>query len=586
MCGILVCVDPRASTEPQRFRIALDCLARRGPDSSGLKSFADSGVTLGHRRLSIMDLSPCGAQPMCNEDRNLWLVCNGEIYNYQDLKHQLCQLGHRFSSGSDSEVLLHAYEAWGDDFLTRLRGIFSFVLYDQQRNRLLFARDHFGVKPLYYSSAAGRLLIASEISALRELLDHSPDIDRSALASYLLFGYIPAPYTIFSSIRKLAPGCLGIYESGAFAIKRYYSLQVSEQAVSESQAITQCREHIVESVSAQNMSDVPVGIFLSGGLDSSAVAYAHHLLGNKPLAFFTGFRDDPGLELEDARLAAGCCKLTLKEQVLDTPRIDALRRTLELYGEPFADTSCIPTYLVSTLAAQHNHYKVIQSGDGGDEIFGGYRWYDHMLAKLNAASENTWRDSLLESYFSSWQYPYFLDTTYDSVFSSTFTPELAAARERFRSLFPRHKPGICELQHIDLQTYFPDDILTKVDRASMACSLEVRVPLVDPRVVEWAFSLPPEVALKAGEKKYILKRMLAEFYPERIISKPKRGFSIHARSFLQTNDVSRVLQESQLGSLGIFQTAELEKLLRADAVVNEGRLVNLLCLALWLESNL
>ena len=547
MCGIvgLVATPWQADAEA-----ALGALFTRGPDAQKLAT--EGEAILGTARLRIIDLAG-GEQPMPNEDRTIWVVFNGEIYNYRELTAELKARGHRFSSASDTEVLLHLYEEHGERCVEPLRGMFAFAIWDAPRRSLLLGRDRLGIKPLYYAATADGLLFGSELKALLQSPWLSRRVDRRGLVAYLRYGYVPDPHSILEGVTKLPPGHTLRVEDGRPGIPRPYwkpttffgrprPLQREDDAAAELWA------RIEDSVRAHLVSDVPVGAFLSGGLDSSTVVAIMAGAAGAPIETFSvGFREDRYNELPYARRVAEWCGTSHHELLVEPGDLKVLDELLAGFDEPFADSSAIPTYLVSRLARQH--VKVVLSGDGGDEILAGYERYQvdhrrrwlgvlgdlHLGAPLRALSgvlpvgggKNILRNL-------SWpRTRRYLESM------SLFRED--ALREAFASapLEPYELDGFADpdldplsrLQDLDMKSYLPGDILTKVDRMSMANSLEARVPLLDHPLVEFACSLPPDLRIRGGTTKYLLKHVLRGRVPADVLTRAKQGFAVPLESW-------------------------------------------------------
>lgn len=549
MCGIAGFAVEPGNADGAALRAMCDQLVHRGPDDSDRRTWDDHGVGLGHLRLSIIDPSPAGRNPMSNEDGTVWIVHNGEIYNHRALRSELERAGHRFSSDSDTEVIVHGYEEWGDSHVARLRGMFSYALYDRRGGspRMLLVRDRFGVKPLHYSWDGDRLAFGSEPKALLELgwVDRSPD--REAIADYLVYGYVPAPVTAFASIRKVRPGEMLVLENGAVRTDRYWQLTVpSPGSVNGGDATELVRDRLADAVTSHMVSDVPVGLFLSGGVDSSSVAAVMRdaTLG-EVRAYSVGFDVPEHTELAYAKLVADRFAIALRTRTVAVDdAVTALDHVTRIHDEPFADASSLPTQRVAELARQD--VKVALSGDGGDEVFGGYWWYGAWLrsawggslpmplrrtvsraAVLPRLRDVTWLRDLdaqpLERY-----------AALVELFPPTMTGDLldpALARDldgrdvrwHLREHWHEELDPLTRAQVLDLNTYLPGDILTKVDRAGMAVSLEVRPPLLDHELVEAVLALPASVR---GRDKALLKRAMTGRLPDEILRRPKRGFSV------------------------------------------------------------
>ena len=600
MCGIAGTFDTRGRREPVRDLIArmAEVQHHRGPDEGGFHF--EPGLGLAHRRLSIIDLST-GQQPLFNEDGSVAVVFNGEIYNFQDLVPELQALGHVFHTHSDTEVIVHAWEAWGEDCVHRFRGMFAFALWDRNRETLLLARDRFGVKPLYYALLGdGTLLFGSELKALLVHPDLPRDIDPQCVEDYIALGYVPEPRTIFKAARKLEPGHSLCIRRGAPmpAPREYWDLQFRlDSRLSEADACAELGERLRESVQLRMISEVPLGAFLSGGVDSSAVVAMMAGISREPVNTCSIAFDDPAFnEVEFAAMVAERYRTHHSvEQVAsdDFGLIDELAR---LHDEPYADSSAIPTYRVCQLARKG--VTVALSGDCGDEALAGYRRHRlHMMEermrallpmsirrplfgllgrlypkadwaprflRAKTTFEGLARDSVA-AYFHTMSV--LRDEQRQALYSSGFRAELAGynAVEVFR----RHaaRGGIDDplalVQYLDFKTYLVGDINTKVDRASMAHSLEVRAPLMDYKLVEWLSTLPSSLKLKDGQGKYVFKKAMEPYLPRDVLYRPKMGFAVPLARWFRGPLKGRVrdaLLGERLADTGLFDRTYLRHL--------------------------
>jgi asparagine synthase (glutamine-hydrolysing) len=561
MCGIagLAALDG-AAVDPAPLEAMLAALAHRGPDDSG--RWTEGPVALGNRRLSIIDVAG-GHQPMASEDGRVLAVQNGEIYNHADLHLELERLGHRFATRCDTEVLLHGYEEWGDGLLERLRGMFALAIWDTRERRLLLARDRFGIKPLYWSAAGGVLSFASELKALRHVPGVGTDLDPDALEAYLAFNAIPAPLTIFSDVRKLGPGQLLSFSPGSGAPEvRDWCRPLPARADAlrgegEEALAAELRERLRDSVRAHLIADVPVGVLLSGGVDSGALAALAAEESSDALRTFSiGFEEASFDELAGARAVAERYGTRHRELVLKPDAALLLPALADAFDEPFADSSALPTYLVSRLAAAD--VKVALSGEGGDELFGGYYTYvADMLAerigplaslarplveRLPTSARRVSLDYKAKRFVRSAHLPPLeRHHGWKEIFSSDARAELTGRassfdplttyRERFAETEGHEL--VSRLQDVDFGLYLVDDLLTKTDRASMAWSLEARVPFMDTVVTNFAFSLPVRHKVRGFSKKRLLRRALEPLLPAEVVHGRKRGFSIPAAAWLR-----------------------------------------------------
>jgi asparagine synthase (glutamine-hydrolysing) len=559
MCGIAGFFLRDKIAELSTLRWMCRQISHRGPDDEGFH--LDGGCAIGMRRLSIIDLST-GHQPISNEDASVWIVFNGEIYNFQELRERLLQQGHQFKTNSDTETIVHLYEQEGIDGLRLLRGMFAFCIWDSKERRILLARDRFGKKPLYYALLPQGIYFASEMKSLR-LPEIPADIDQDALRLYFQLTYIPEPYSAFTGIRKLMPGAWLTYSfDGSSRQGRYWTFPAPAPAGpvyqgSEDEACARLRNVFDESVKIRMIADVPLGAFLSGGIDSSAVVASMALQSRDPVKTFSiGWEEAEFNELEYARLVAKLYKTDHHELVVRPDAMSLVQQLIRQFDEPFGDSSAIPTFLVSQLAVQH--VKVALSGDGGDELFAGYdsfkaveklRGLDFVpklarklvrgiseLLPYSAYGKNYLRllgqPSALERYVQEVTSPYELRR-------HLLTPEWMLPGE---TAFFEQTLGQASIPEADIFSkalYFetvanlPGDMLVKVDRMSMANSLEVRCPLLDHVLGELAASFPPAWKLRNGTGKYILLKALADRLPPQILKRQKKGFGVPLRHWFR-----------------------------------------------------
>ncbi len=599
MCGITGIFDTRARREPDRavLKRMTDALVHRGPDDDGY--LFEPGVGLGHRRLSIIDLAG-GHQPQFNEDGTVAVVFNGEIYNFQPLTRELEERGHRFRTVSDTEVIVHGWEEWGPACVQRFNGMFAFAVWDRRTETLFLARDRLGVKPLYYALLNdGQLLFGSELKAV---LRH-PAVDRTfdprAIEDYFAFGYVPDPKTIFAGVRKLPPAhWLKCARGGSPQVERYWDVSFRPHApIAEADACHELIERLRESVRKRLIADVPLGAFLSGGVDSSAVVAMMAQLSAGPVKTCSISFGDPAYN--EAQFAAAVAERYGTEhdvQQVDPDDFGLIDRLVDLYDEPFADSSAIPTYRVCQLARRT--VKVALSGDGGDENFAGYRRYrwhafeERVRACLPSAVRRPLFGALARIYPKLDWAPRFLrakatlqgiardtidgyfhgvaispDPLRERLFSESFRRELQGYRaidvfhEHMRCC-PTDDP-LSIIQYLDYQTYLPADIMTKVDRASMAHSLEVREPVLDFELVDWASGLAPALKLSGREGKYIFKRALEPYLSRDILYRPKMGFAVPIARWFRGSlreDLRRRLLEGALSGSSLFNARFLRQL--------------------------
>jgi asparagine synthase (glutamine-hydrolysing) len=615
MCGICGVVAGERQGAPDRDVVARMSgrLVHRGPDDDGL--FCEGPVALAARRLSIIDLVH-GHQPIENEDGSCVVVQNGEIYNYRELKRELEGRGHRFATDCDTEVLVHGYEEWGEAFVERLRGMFAIALWDKPRRRLLLARDRFGIKPLYYGHAEGGLSFASELKAMLEQPGFSREIDPRAVSAYLAFNSIPAPLTIFKEARKLPPGHLLSWEGGEVALRRYARPGPTSETRSASadDLADELREVLDDSVRAHLVADVPVGVLLSGGVDSGGLAaLASQHVGEPLRTFSIGFEEEGFNELSRARLVAERYGTDHHELVLRPNAVELLPKLVEAFDEPFGDSSALPTYLVSVLAV--SEVKVALSGEGGDELFGGYYTYvADLLAPrvgrlaalalplaeaLPSRADRVGFDYKAKRFARAAALPPLeRHHGWKEIFSPQARAELAGPgasawdpldlyRERYAETAGAEP--LARMQDVDLGIYLVDDLLVKTDRLSMAHSLELRVPFLDPRVAEFAFSLPTKLKVRGLAKKRLLRQALAPLLPREIVHGRKQGFSIPIAAWLRgplEPFAREVLAPSAVARQGLLDPAAVTPILDRHCAGQEDlsrQIWGLMALTLWFD---
>ena len=625
MCGIYGILTRDQSSSPNPFLLSRmgGVITHRGPDDEG--RYIGRGVGLGMRRLSIIDLSG-GHQPISNEDETIWVVCNGEIYNFQELRLRLEQKGHRFRTKSDTEVLVHLYEEEGLDFVRRLRGMFAIALWDVNRSRLVLVRDRLGKKPLYIREEPNRLLFGSEIKSLLEAEDVPRRVDLEALSEYMALGYVPAPRTMFQGIRKLLPGHLLVAEKGRITEREYWDVRFDTQEKhSEQEWIERVRVKFLESVRIRMVSDVPLGAFLSGGIDSSAVVAAMAQASDRPVKTYSiGFEGEDRFynELPYASMIAKEFA-TEHHEIMVRPEVSSLLpRLIWHLDEPIADSAFITTYLVSRLARKS--VTVILSGVGGDELFGGYRRYlgDTLMRYyrlLPAPLRNTVIPALLsrvpQDRNSGWKN----NARYAAAFAraarldpvsrylsyvKVFSPEVRAqllnangtrtaaddsASRALRQCFERcaGADSLSQVIYADIKTSLADDLLALTDKMSMAASIECRAPFMDQELVELTARMPSSLKVRGLTMKYLLKKVVEPWLPRKIIYRKKRGFGAPVGSWLRgdlENLMDETLSESQVRRRGFFQweavKAVIETHRRQQHDYTDG-LLALICFELW-----
>jgi asparagine synthase (glutamine-hydrolysing) len=610
VCGICGIASASGAVDPARLDAMSATLVHRGPDSDG--ALVDGAVGLAARRLAIIDLHT-GDQPIANEDGTVHVVQNGEIYNYRELRAEL-EGGHRFSTTGDTEVIVHLYEEHGDAFAERLRGMFAIAIWDARRRRLVLARDRYGIKPLYFRAAAGGLEFASELRALPR-----GEIDLDAVEAFLAFNSIPAPFSIFRETRKLPPGSLLVWEQDRHTptIHRFARPAPSPldrvRDGDEAELEEELRGRLRDSVRAHLVSDVPVGVLLSGGIDSALLtALAAQESSDAVRTFSIGFEERSFDELEDARLVADRYGTQHRELVLRPDAALLLPALADAFDEPFADSSALPTYLVSQLAAED--VKVALSGEGGDELFGGYYTYAADLLAMRTGRLARLARPLVErlpssSRKASFDYkakrfvrgahlpPLERHHAWKEIFSEDARAELRGERSPFdpvnllRDRFAETHGAelLARLQDLDLGLYLVDDLLVKTDRASMAHSLEARVPYLDPVVTNLALALPTRLKVRGLRKKVLLRRAAEPLLPRSIVYGKKRGFSIPAAAWLrgELEPFARdVLSRETIERQGFFEPGPVTRLVDDHVAGREDlsrQLWGLIAFTLWHE---
>lgn len=554
MCGIIGICSSKTVNEHE-LRNAILFIEHRGPDGDGLAIMPNGRVGLGHRRLSIIDLSDSGAQPMSNEEGTVWVTFNGEIYNYRHLRSELIKRQHQFKGHSDTEVLVHGYEEWGTALVDRLEGMFAFGIWDEKNQQLVLGRDRLGIKPLYYYCGENCFIFGSELKSFYPLSGFEREIDLSSVLDYLHYYVIPAPKTIWKNTFKLLPAHYLVYTPGSnkCVLEEYWSLAPDSKRMSSMEAVEQARSMFERSVKYHLESDVPIGVFLSSGYDSSALAsYVRKLNGNVD-TFSIGFKGSAKSEHRDAATIAKHFGTTHHELVLDEDYMDVLPRLSSYYDEPFGVTSMVSYYYVSQLASEHN--KVVFAGDGGDEVFGGYGWYHAIMKQFG-------QRSLLQklSHLSVENRKAFYQNSYFTFMGTDIPWVKGIISDDLAKYYPDdiywpytlpdehwHLDPIKVFQMLDFKRYLPDVALPRADRSSMATSLEVRVPFLDHNLVEFLMGLDKSVYYKPPVKKFLLHEIIKDKLPEAILKLPKKGFGNPLDPFYAGRQ--KIISRIQAGSL-------------------------------------
>lgn len=610
MCGIAGVLSSAGGSREKIERAATamaDSLAHRGPDDYGVWSDADAGIALTHRRLSIVDLSPAGHQPMTSADGRFVITYNGEIYNFQELRRELEARGASFRGHSDTEVMLEAFSAYGvTATIKRLIGMFAIGVWDRRERTLTLVRDRLGIKPLYWAKFGGLFLFGSELKALRAFPGWEPRIDRPAVAAFMRYNYVPAPHSVYEGVRKLEPGTiLTLPFGGETRLEKYWDAREVARAgladpidASDGELTDQLEALLLDAVSRRMVADVPVGAFLSGGVDSSTVVALMQAANSGPVRTYTIGFDLPGFN--EAGHAAAVAKHlgTQHTETIVTAQqaLDVIPRLPEFYDEPFADSSQIPTFLVSAMTRQH--VTVALSGDGGDELFAGYNRYQFaarywskilllpraarrsLAAALTSLSVDQW--TRLLAFLPKDAAPAQIG---DKIHKFASAVRADGEADLYRQLVSHWDPaalmpGVAEpigyawdhsvpmpglaerMQLADTVTYLPDDILTKVDRASMAFALEARVPLLDHRVAEFSWRLPRSAKIRGGVSKWLLRQVLYRHVPPALVERPKMGFSIPLGDWLRgpLHDwAETLLSERRLREAGLLDVVQVRQ---------------------------
>lgn len=626
MCGIAGAISSTGENLNHIVSDATSAQQHRGPDDAGL--WSDRICALGHRRLSIIDLSEAGHQPMSNESGEIWITFNGEIYNFESLRSELESLGHRFRTRTDTEVIIRAYEAWGEDSVRRLRGMFAFAIWDRRCQRLMIARDRAGKKPLFYARVGNNFYFASEIQGLLAIDAVPRDINFAAIDSYLSWGYVPAPQTAFEGIFKLMPAHYLTVDVAEENLKEniqcYWSLDYTQKLdLDERETAQALREKLTESVRLRMISDVPLGAFLSGGIDSSIVVGLMAKLSNRPVKTFSiGFEEADYNELDHARRVSQLWETDHHEFIVKPDALSILPKLVRHFGEPFADSSAIPTFYISELTRRS--VTVALTGDGGDESFAGYERYfanrvaDRLqripgfavatrasLSVLPSSKDHKNRWQRLRRFSAAAAEPrahrYGAWVSGSTGHLSEHEKSQAYSGD-LQSLLNKERPvrwmeslfdtvdkldAVDASMSVDVRSYLPYDLLTKVDITSMAVSLEARAPLLDHEVMEFAARLPVSYKLKGRVSKYLLKTAFADMLPQQNIGRGKMGFGVPVGKWFR-GPLRQLLRERVLSGDGVlsncFNASALNRLVEEhlDGRIDHGfQLWNLLMLEMW-----
>ncbi len=614
MCGIAGILYHDPAHPPADLGASLEAIRHRGPDDTGI--YTDGSLAIGMNRLSIIDLGG-GHQPMSDASGRYWIVFNGEIYNYPELRAELAAQGYPFRTTSDTEVVLAGYGCWGEEVLRRLNGMFAFALWDRQERRLWLVRDRMGIKPLYYTNDGNAFRFASEIKAI--LVDRAVPrcIWPTGLANYLFYGYSIAPDTMFEGIYKLPPGHTLTVQDGEMKISRYWEIPTAEYPPISNldDAVQETRALLEDAIRCHMIADVPVGAFLSGGIDSASVVSQMTRLAGRVKTFSIGFDDPRHNELEAARTLAQRFNTEHYEVVLTEADLPPLLGKLAYhYDEPFADASAFPTYVVSKLAQQH--VKVVLTGDGGDELFGGYKRYlaerwvpwvhavprplrQAALAGMqNLSGQHRWKRILritmqpdYPARYANWLM-IFTPQQYENVLSPDYLAPAYNPYQNYHEVFSAggQLDSVNRAMYADLHYHMPNDYLEKVDKATMAASVEARIPFLDYRLVELAQRIPSAFKVNGNTTKAILRRAVADLLPQEIVNLPKHGFSVPTSPWFESGKMSRlifdVLTDPRAVQRGVFRPEAVLALWdghRAGRGIYDRHLWSLVNFELWAQ---
>jgi asparagine synthase (glutamine-hydrolysing) len=585
MCGIAGQLKFNGRVEETTIISMTNAIKHRGPDGDGVYLNADATLALGHRRLSFLDLSTAGKQPMTNEDGTLWITYNGEIYNYVELKAELVKLGHVFHSHTDTEVIIHGYEQWGSDVLHRLKGMFAFAIWDETKRELFLARDRFGIKPLYYYYEDGNFVFASEIKGIKANSDVKTTLDYTSFADYFVYRYVPSPKSIWKEIKKLPPAhSLVIKSDGSITTNEYWKIPFAENVINDRDAVEQFDALLLNSVKTHARSDVPVGSFLSGGYDSSAIVYYMSRFGYTPATFSIGFEGWDVSEHIYADMVARQYNTEHYSLILEAQSLDILEHLVWVYDEPNGDISIIPTYLVSKAASEKR--KAVMSGEGSDEFLVGYQWqkdyvpgqeswYQQMINWLHGKKNN----QMLDYYACCMAMGRFDNNELRKLLHPDLHQHISHDPEWwYKKLYNSSLPDLKAMQVLDVKHFMGEQVLAKVDRASMANSLEVRVPFLDHEICEFVFSLSPSVYYKKEETKHLLYQNIKNHFPDEIMHRKKQGFVGPDKYYMNYDWYKKHLGQSKLADDKIVNREYIDSLLKEK---DHWRLWKIAVMELW-----
>jgi asparagine synthase (glutamine-hydrolysing) len=562
MCGIVGIIDLNGEVKEADLVVMGNAIQHRGPDDQGL--YINENRTLGfaHRRLAFLDLSENGRQPLCNEDRSVWITFNGEIYNFRELKEELQGKGHHFCSDTDSEVLVHAYEEWKEGMLSRLIGMWAFAIWDEKCKKLFAARDRFGIKPFYYGFQKGRLVIASEIKAIVALEGFQVSLNKSAISDYLNYRFVPSPKSIWNEINKLPPACYLVFEHGRISTTKYWHLKSGNETCPLPKLVNEIGDLLANSVKQHAVSDVPIGAFLSGGYDSSAIAMYLKKMDYPLQTFSIGFKGWENSEHYYAELVARQLGSKHKSYIVEDAHLELLDKLAWVYDEPLADISTLPTFMVSQVASQH--VKAVMSGEGSDEIFVGYNWQRQFQPKGNWEKLKRFQffqknEYVVDYYAESMAMGRFDNKELKKLLGSDMHEYIPADVDWFyRQNFDSKLPPLKAIQQLDRLSFMGELVLTKIDRASMASSLEVRVPFLHHELFEKIFSLQLSQYHNPLQTKWLLYQQLKDVFSKEILQRSKQGFVGPDRFYQNMEWYKSILSSSSLVKDAIINQAVLQ----------------------------
>ncbi|MFH2142139.1 MAG: asparagine synthase (glutamine-hydrolyzing) [Bacteroidota bacterium] len=568
MCGILGRINFHNPVEINQFTEMLDTMIHRGPDDSGNYFSKDKLVALGHRRLSIVDLTETGKQPIHNENKTIWLTVNGEIYNANEIRTKLINSGHVFYTKTDSEVIVHGYEEWGAGVLDKLKGMFAFAIWDENKKKMFLARDRFGIKPLYYYNDSDCFIFASEIKAIIKDPTIKRNIDFSSFADFFVYRYIPSPKTIWEDLHKVPPAHLLEFDADRNVnIKEYWNISPGNLHCSDADAVEKTSILLEQSIKEHLNSDVKVGCFLSGGYDSSSIVYLLNKLNYKTKVFSVGFENWNKSETQYAKIVANKFSMDYHEKILEQNGYDVLEKLMYYYDEPIADISIIPTYEVCNLASLY--VKTALSGEGADEIFGGYNWHKSgtelpvhiMMYRLKNRIFNNQKTFSTDHYKTEMSMGLFGEANLKKMINPFLHNHIHDSYWFYKKHFKPDISGLKAFQYMDIKCFMAELVLTKMDRASMANSLEVRVPFLDHELVELLFNFDEKVYYKKHITKFLIHEMIKNKMPDEILKRKKQGFVGPDKFYKNFKWYKELLLNGKLISDKIFQTKFVEEMI-------------------------